>query len=255
MISFIIPAYNEEALIEETVTQLKNAAVELKLDHEIIVVDDDSSDRTAELAAACGAKVVHAKNRQIAATRNTGAKVAMGDIFIFVDADTLIPAETIRAALNALENGVVGGGATINFRGHVSTTARILAMTAQLGMKFAKLVGGCFMFMTRDAFEKAGGFDEKVYASEEIWLAMNLRRIGRFVVLSENVLTSGRKFRQYGLLELLVTALKMALRGPSVLTNRDGLDLWYKSERERKGLDDELQLKTAETTSTQGRPD
>ena len=81
MISFIIPAYNEEALIEETVSQLEESADQLKLDYEIIVVDDDSNDKTAELATVAGAKVVHAKNRQIAATRNAGAKVAKGDIF------------------------------------------------------------------------------------------------------------------------------------------------------------------------------
>ena len=80
MISFIIPAYNEESLIEETVSQLKESADLLKLDYEIIVVDDDSNDRTAQLANAADAKVVQVKNRQIAATRNAGAKAAMGDI-------------------------------------------------------------------------------------------------------------------------------------------------------------------------------
>ena len=238
MISFIIPAYNEEALIEETVTQLKKAADELKLDYEIIVVDDDSSDRTAELANASGAKVICAKNRQIAATRNAGAKAAMGDIFIFVDADTLIPVNTLALALRALENGAVGGGATIKFRGQIPFAAQIFAVFVQLSMRIAKLVGGCFMFMTRNAFEEAGGYDESIYASEEIWLAMKLRNQGRFVVLHENVLTSGRKIRQYGLLKLLLVIIKMAIRGPSVLTSRDGLEVWYKSGRELKGADD-----------------
>ena len=238
MISFIIPAYNEEALIEETVAQLREGADLLKLDYEIIVVDDDSSDKTAELATAAGAKVVHAKNRQIAATRNAGAKAATGDIFIFVDADTLIPVNTLAIALRALENGAVGGGATIKFRGQIPFAAQIFAVFVQLTMRIAKLVGGCFMFMTRNAFEEAGGYDESIYASEEIWLAMKLRNQGQFVVLHENVLTSGRKIRQYGLLKLLMVIIKMAIRGPSVLTSRDGLDVWYKSGREPQGADD-----------------
>lgn len=238
MISFIIPAYNEESLIEETVSQLREGADQLELDYEIIVVDDDSSDRTSQLAVAVGAKVVHAKNRQISATRNDGAKAAQGDIFIFVDADTLIPTSTLRAALRALENGAVGGGATIKFRGKIPLAAQMFAMIVQLSMGFAKLVGGCFMFMTRKAYEKAGGYDESIYASEEIWLALALKRQGKFVVLNENVFTSGRKIREYGLLKIFLIILKMLMRGPSVLTNRDGLEVWYKSGREHKGADD-----------------
>lgn len=94
------------------------------------------------------------------------------------------------------------------------------------------------MFMTLNAFEEAGGYDESIYASEEIWLAMKLRNQGQFVVLHENVFTSGRKIRQYGLLKLLMVIIKMAIRGPSVLTSRDGLEVWYKSGRELKGADD-----------------
>lgn len=237
MISFIIPAYNEEALIQETVTQLKTASTELKLDYEIIVVDDDSNDKTAQLASSSGAKVVHASNRQISATRNDGAKAAQGDIFIFVDADTLVPAKTLRAALAALDNGAIGGGATIKFRGNISTTAHFVTLLAQLPMRFAKLVGGCFMFMTRKAFADAGGFDESIYASEEIWLAIKLRKLGQFVVLREIVLSSGRKIRQYGMLNMLFTFAKIAFKGPKALASRDSLDLWYNSKREERGAD------------------
>ena len=238
MISFIIPAYNEEALSEETVSQLREGADQLKLDYEIIVVDDDSSDRTAQLANASGAKVVQVKDRHIAATRNAGAKAAKGDIFIFVDADTLAPVGTIRAALSALDKGAVGGGATIKFRGQISTSARMAITIGQIPMRFAKLVGGCFMFMTRDAYEEAGGYDERVYASEEIWLAMKLRKQGRFVVLREKVLSSGRKIRRYGMLELTLILMRMAVRGPSALTKREGLEVWYNAEREEEGADD-----------------
>lgn len=238
MISFIIPAYNEEALIQETVSHLVKAADELKLDYEIIVADDDSNDKTAQLATSSGAKVVLTSNRQIAATRNAGAKAAKGDIFIFVDADTLVPAKTLKAALAVLDNGAVGGGATIKFRGKISAATHLITFLAQLPMRLAKLTGGCFMFMTRNAFEEAGGFDESIYASEEIWLAINLKKQGQFVVLREIVLSSGRKIRQYGMANMLFIFAKIALRGPSAIANRDRLDLWYKSKREAGGADD-----------------
>ncbi|MCH8211173.1 MAG: glycosyltransferase, partial [Planctomycetes bacterium] len=73
MLSFIIPAYNEEALIEATVKQLQVAATAIGRDYEIIVVNDASTDQTAQVAEAAGARVVNVKNRQIAAPRNAGA--------------------------------------------------------------------------------------------------------------------------------------------------------------------------------------
>ena len=134
MLSFIVPAYNEEALIEATVKQLQFSAEALGRDYEIIVANDASTDETANVAEAAGARVVNVDNRQIAATRNAGAADANGDVFIFVDADTLVPAATLRAALRALDNGAIGGGATIKFRGRISAVAHFTTAMLQLPM-------------------------------------------------------------------------------------------------------------------------
>ena len=238
MLSFIIPAYNEEALIEATDKQLQVAATAIGRDYEIIVVNDASTDQTAQVAEAAGARVVDVENRQIAATRNAGAANAAGDVFIFVDADTLVPAATLRAAIRALERGAIGGGATIKFRGRLSLAAHFTAAIVQQLMHLSGMVGGCFMFMSRSAFEAVGGFDEAFYASEEVWLAMALRRRGRFVVLIQHVQTSGRKLRQHGVFQLLAGGAVIMLRGPAGVRKRDGLDLWYDGQREEKGQDD-----------------
>ena len=89
MISFIVPAHNEEAWVGRCVSAIRNGAESLGEPHEIIVVDDASSDATASIARQQGAQVVRVEHRQIAATRNTGARQAHGDILFFVDADTL----------------------------------------------------------------------------------------------------------------------------------------------------------------------
>ena len=238
MLSFIIPAYNEEALIEGTVKQLQVAAEAIGRDYEIIVVNDASTDRTERVAEAAGARVINVKNRQIAATRNAGAAKAAGDVFIFVDADTLVPVDTLRAAIRALDNGAIGGGATIKFRGRLSLAAHFTAAIVQQLMHLSGMVGGCFMFMSRGAFEAVGGFDEAFYASEEVWLAMALRRRGRFVALIQHVQTSGRKLRQNGVFQLLKGGAVIMLRGPAGVRKRDGLDLWYDGQREEKGYDD-----------------
>ena len=74
----------------------------------MIVVDDGSTDRTADIGREHGAQVVSVAHRQIAATRNAGARAARGDVFIFVDADTLVHEALVRLALQALRDGSGG---------------------------------------------------------------------------------------------------------------------------------------------------
>src|SRR6478672_10194992 len=102
MISFIVPAYNEQALIGRTLEALIHAAEQTSEPYEVVVADDASSDRTAEIAQNSGAHVVRVNLRQIAATRNAGAREAIGDKLIFVDADTLVTMEVVRAAIEAM---------------------------------------------------------------------------------------------------------------------------------------------------------
>jgi glycosyltransferase involved in cell wall biosynthesis len=101
VLSFIIPAHNEEALIGRTLSALHEAARALGESYEIIVAIDTSTDRTAEIALEHGARLVAVDRRQIAATRNAGARAATGDLFIFVDADTMVTERALRAAVRA----------------------------------------------------------------------------------------------------------------------------------------------------------
>ena len=119
MISFIVPAYNEERLLGRTLAAIHAAARELEQPYELIVVDDASTDGTAAIAAVNGAHVVPVRFRQIACTRNAGARAASGSTLIFVDADTIVPAATVLATIEALRRGAVGGGATVGFDGRL----------------------------------------------------------------------------------------------------------------------------------------
>src|SRR5438105_6632938 len=102
MISFIIPAHNEERLLGPTLRSIHAAARAAGEPYEVIVADDASTDRTTAVAEENGAQVVRIARRQIAAARNAGARQARGEYFIFVDADTVINEGVIRAALQAL---------------------------------------------------------------------------------------------------------------------------------------------------------
>lgn len=235
MISFIVPAYNEESLIGPTLAAIHAAARGSGEPYEVIVVDDGSTDRTAEVARECGARVVRVECRQIAGTRNAGAREAAGEILIFVDADTVIAPPTLRATLAALAAGAVAGGASLRLDGQIPWHGRLLLSLVRAGMRIGRLAAGCYVFCTRAAFDAAGGFDERLYASEEIALSRALARHGRVVILRETVVSSGRKLRTHSGWEILQMMSAVARQGPRALQSRDKLGLWYGRRRTDPG--------------------
>ena len=232
MISFIVPAYNEERLLGATLDALRAAALATGEPYELIVADDASTDRTAAIAAQHGAILVSVAHRQIAATRNSGAREANGDWLIFVDADTLVSEAVVRSAVEALRSGAVGGGAAVEFDGTVPLYARLLLPVLVRSFRWAGLAAGCFLFCTRHAFAAVGGFDEAFYGAEELVMSRALKRQGRFVVLRQAVITSGRKLRTHSVREMLAILARLALRGPGAVKQRQGMDLWYAERRE-----------------------
>ncbi len=231
MISFIIPAYNEQDNIGRTLQALHQAVRSLDTACEILVVDDSSTDRTAPLAAAGGACVLAVRKRHIAATRNAGARAAKGDYLFFIDADTWINAPLLHAAVHALRQGAVGGGSRFRFDRPLPWYGKIAERIVPPLYSLAGLASGSFLFCTRSAFEAVGGFDEARYASEEVWLSLALRKRGRFVILREHVITSGRKLRVYSLRETFRLFGYLLRTGPRALHQREGLEFWYGERR------------------------
>ena len=231
MISFVVPAYNEEKYLAATLASIHAAARELALEYEIVVADDASTDRTAELAREGGARVVPTSNRQIAKTRNAGARAATGDRLVFVDADTRIDASVVRAAMNALDAGAVGGGAAPRFEGDAPCWAHVSIAMVVAAMRLMNLAAGCFVYCRRDAFEAVGGFDERIFAGEEIYLSWALRRRGRFVMLREEILTSPRKIEGRTAWEILWMTIRLLLRNPVGVRRRTEAGFWYDGKR------------------------
>lgn len=233
MISLVIPAYNEEALLAATVRQLRASAAGAGEPYEIIVVDDGSTDKTAAIANAEGARVVSVNVRQIGAARNAGAKAATGEWLVFVDADTLVPPAVLQAAMTAFRAGAVGGGCGARQDTDDPWWGPAVFAFATWLLRTCGWAAGCFMFVRADVFHRAGGFDERYFASEEIHLSRAVKRHGRFVILRDQVITSGRKGRLFTARQMLVQ-FASALR-PSTLRRRDRLDIWYGGEREKDG--------------------
>src|SRR3954453_23529705 len=232
MISFIVPAHNEEACLGRTLEAIRESADGLAQAYEIIVVNDASSDRTAEIAKEHKARVVDVKHRQIAATRNSGARTAVGDRLFFVDADTIINSRVITKAVGKMDRGAAGGGATVRFGDSVPLYGRLLLLWVNFFMRLVGMTGGAFMFCTRSAFDAVGGFDERLFGAEDAAMCWALKRQGRFVVVWDHVLTSGRRVRGMSGLQMVSALVRMAFF-PKLLRRRSSVEkVWYESNRE-----------------------
>lgn len=231
-LSFIIPAWNEQALIGDTIRSINNAATDCGVTHEIIVASDGSTDDTVTTARDFGATVVEVEYRQISRTRNAGAAVATGARFVFVDADTTITPEAVRQTLEAFEQGAVAGGALIRFDGAIPVWAKCILFGVLIPLyTLAHLVAGCYLFTTREAFEAVGGFDETMFGGEEVDLAWKLKKQGKFRVIRERVTTSGRKLRDHSFTEVMSPLWRGAWKGRKFARSREGFGLWYEEER------------------------
>jgi len=232
--TFIIPAHNEAFEISRTLNSVFDSARAVGIAFEVIVVNDASTDQTPTIARESGARVLDVNVRKISAVRNAGAREAKGDDLFFIDADTQLPERTLRAACAAIEQGAIGGGAWASFSDPVPLSARVaIQVFSFFYMRVVGWAAGCFIFATKTAFQAAGGFDETLYACEEIALSIALKRQGRFVVLRESVATSGRKIRMYSPWRIIPLLARFMIHGPAIFRQREGLEWWYEGKREK----------------------
>jgi glycosyltransferase involved in cell wall biosynthesis len=237
-LSVVVPAFNEERLIAATLDHLK-AGIEVferrGWSCELVVCDNNSTDRTADIARAAGARVVFEPVNQISRARNAGAKAASGDWLIFVDADSSPTPELFEEVVAVIESGgCVGGGATVT----VAHPPLALALWVALWNATSRLLrwaAGSFMFCEAAAFRAVGGFSEELYAAEEIEFARRLKARfpeREFVILHRHPLaTSARKAELYSLREHLAFGWKMLTAGRRTLRSREGCSVWYDGRR------------------------
>ena len=235
MISFVVPAFNEEDYLAPTLAAIHAAGRACGEPYEVVVANDSSTDRTAQVAREAGARVVDVQKRQIAGARNAGARATTGEVLFFVDADTHLNESLVAEALAALRGGAVGGGARVAFYGDVPAwVSRFMVVFTPLYFGLGRWAAGCFVFCTRRAFEATGGFDEATYAGEEIGYSQALKRQGRFVIVRGFVETSARKARGRTMWQMLrITAgvlRKGALHGGR-LKSREDAAFWYDGKR------------------------
>jgi glycosyltransferase involved in cell wall biosynthesis len=239
-ISIVIPAFNEERLLGQSLAQIKSAATAFtkrSWEVELIVCDNNSTDRTTEIARAAGAIVVFEPINQIARARNCGALAARGDWLVFVDADSHPSAELFADVADQILSGhCLAGGATIQIDTR-DRTARAVTWLWNCASRLRKLMAGSFIFCDASAFRKIGGFSDKLFAAEEIEFTQRLRKLARstgkrIVILHRHpLLTSARKLHLYTKREHLRFLRKIIFTKGRALTSRDAAHLWYDGRR------------------------
>ena len=110
LLSVIVPAFNEELYLPRSLSSLQRAAADCECGVELIVVDNASTDRTAETARVSGARVVCEPVRNVARVRNAGAAAAHGEVLVFVDADTIVPHEFLDRVREVMIDPLCLGG-------------------------------------------------------------------------------------------------------------------------------------------------
>jgi glycosyltransferase involved in cell wall biosynthesis len=210
MLSIIVPAFNEEKCLPAALEAIR-AAMEPVASSEVIVVDNGSSDRTREIAGRFGAKLVDEAVHNIARVRNTGAASAVGDVLVFIDADTLVPSGLFKriAELSADER-CLGGSADLQYDPPCRQrwTRYYLSVCQSVG-RALKWRQGATQFCRADTFREMAGYDESIFVGEDVefqWrLAKLAARSGGHVKFIDDlfVTTSPRRFDQFGLIRTL----------------------------------------------------
>lgn len=193
--SIIIPVLNEETVLEEQLSSLREQCA--ASDCELLIVDGGSIDSTVAIAQRYGRVITAARGR--ACQMNAGAAAANGDVFIFLHADTKLPANALSAIEYILKrSGVVGGAFRIKFD-EERLAYRFVAWTTNLRSRLSHIfTGDQAYFIRASSFRAINGYPDQPLM-EDLAIITRLRSIGKFVLMPQYVITSARRHEKIGL--------------------------------------------------------
>lgn len=230
-LSVVIPAWNEEKTIHRTIESLRLAAAIYERERgcatEIIVVDNNSSDQTAAVARGCGVRVVSEPVNNIGKARNAGARAARGKYLAFCDADNQVTENLLVLIHDHLADPTVAGGGT-----WIEPARRNLKITFfyflwGIYVRCSR-VGVGMMHCRKADFESFGGFDETIYAAEDVQLAYDLKKLGRFNLIRQGwIITSTRKIDQTPLWTMIAKLVGFGFGLQKKIRSKEYCEHWY----------------------------
>lgn len=205
-ISIVVPAYNGEDYLPASLEKIVAAQAFYDGNSELIVVDNESADRTAQIAESLGAKVSTEAEHNIGKVRNIGARNATGDVLIFIDADTLVPVKLFRKTAAAMiDEKCFGGAVAVKYDEFERKWMRWYLLGWRFWGKLFDMKQGATQFCRNAIFEEIGGYDASVYMGEDIMFYWHMSKYakqkGGYLTFIENpqVMTSARRFDRMSL--------------------------------------------------------
>ena len=226
-ISIIIPAYNEENFIGDTLKSVFSS--DFTGTYEVIVVCNGCTDKTAKVAEKTDAKVFNAPTKGAPEAANYGAKQAEGTTLAFLDADTVISENLLEEVLKAVKKKYIGGRTVVRWRGE-SLAAKLFSLVSYVHVH----KWGGFCFVDKNIFNEIGGYRTGAKYGFDFDLAKRVAR-GRKVVLlhRSHVVTSDRRFAREGWWKHMWLAIKRNLIDDKILGKgvKSEEDIVYKDHR------------------------
>lgn len=206
MISIIVPVYNEERTIRDTIRHLRA----LPGEKEILVADGGSTDSTRAIAEEEGVLLRTAKGR--ARQMNAAARYAKGDILWFVHSDSVVDPNSLTAINRAVDAGCIGGCFSVYFHDAKGFNLWWIARLSNRRARYLQLMfGDQGLFMRRDRFLQMNGFKE-IPIMEDWDLSVRAHKEGVMSLLPERIGTSARRFQEGGVLRTLLRMHLLKLR-------------------------------------------
>lgn len=235
-LSIIVPAWNEEKCIGRTIDSLRQAMAvyekERGVTAEIVVVDNNSTDRTAEVARGKGVTVVFEPVNNIGKARNAGVKAARGKYIAFCDADNQVTENLLMLIHDHLEDPKIAGGGTWIEPERRNFKVSFFYFVWGIYVTFSR-VGVGMMHCRKADFESFGGFDESIYAAEDVQLAYDLKKVGKprgqkFNLIKTGwIITSTRKIDQTPLWMMLKKLIGFGFGLQKKIRSKEYCEHWY----------------------------
>ncbi len=205
-VSVVIPAFNEEKYISDTLFSLLKSEQQTQINYEVILVDNNSTDKTVEVAQkfrdGMNLRIIKEKKQGRGAARSRGFKEALGEIVLSADADTIFYKGWVEKLSSAIKGDVIG----------VSTSCKIVDSSG-LNNAFFNFAQPTLMVLYRiflghywlsgfssgilkSVYEKSGGFDTSLQAQEDLDLSFKVAKLGKIKFINKPVIFSGRRFKK-----------------------------------------------------------
>lgn len=211
-VSVVIPAFNEEKYIGDTLFSLLKSEQETDIDYEVIVVDNNSKDKTVEVAQkfrdGMDLRIIEEKKQGRGIARARGFEKAQGRVVLSADADTIFYKGWIEDLFDQIKGEVVAVTSPCKVVDASYITNTFFNFIQPAAMVFYKVVFGHFWLsgfssgILKSVYERSGGFDINLQAQEDTDLSFRVQKLGKIKFIKKPVIVSGRRFKNGLITEL-----------------------------------------------------